>query len=225
MSETLRWLEGPAAVGLTTLCLALAFVEMKPADGYDFRPMYQAAQALLEGRPIYAVPMFGYPPFAAVAFVPFAVLDWPTANHLYVVFQVCVAMAGSALLGATLFHRHRFVGAAAVTLALLGSQFFWSSVHLYNVSLVMLLPLVAVARLWARERWTVGGVVLGVSIAIKPLLVLLLFVPLLRRRFSAFVWAAAVVVVLTLRRRRGQQRPGWASRPPASRPPRRQPPG
>lgn len=196
--ETLRWLEVPAAVGLSALCAALAFVEMTPADGYDFRPMYQATHALLDGRPIYAVPMFGYPPFAAVAFVPFAILDWSTANHVYVVFLVCVAMAGSALLGGTLFAMHRFLGAAAVTLALLGSWFFWSSVHLYNVSLLMLLPLVAVARLWSRDRWTAGTVVLGISVAIKPLLVLLFLVPMVRRRFGAVAWGAGVVLALTL---------------------------
>ena len=198
LRQTLRWLELPAAFGVSALCLALAYVEMTPAEGYDFRPMYQAAQALLEGRPIYAVPMFGYPPFAAVAFAPFAALDWSSANHIYVVFQVCVAMAGSALLGATLFSRHRFIGAATVTLALLASQFFWSSVHLYNVSLLMLLPLVAVARFWASERWSAGAVVLGVSVAIKPLLLLLFLVPLIRRRFGAAALGAGVLVGLTL---------------------------
>jgi arabinofuranan 3-O-arabinosyltransferase len=141
--------------------------------------------------------MFGYPPFAALAFVPFAVLDWPTANHFYVVFQVCVAMAGSALLGATLFHRHRFVGAAAVTLALLGSQFFWRSVHLYNVSLLMMLPLVTVSLLWSRSAWKVGTLVLGVSVAVKPLLALVFLVPLARRHFSALMSGVALVLVLT----------------------------
>ena len=196
--EVLRFLELPAAVGLAALCLALAFVEIAPADGYDFRPMYQAASALLEGQPIYATPMFGYPPFAAVAFVPLAVLDWPVANQVYVVLQHIVAMAGSALLGATLFARHRLLGAAAVTLGLLGSQFFWSSMHLYNVSLLMLLPLVAVARLWSRERWTLGAVVLGVSLAVKPLLLLLFLVPVVRRRWTAVAWGAGVVLVLTV---------------------------
>jgi arabinofuranan 3-O-arabinosyltransferase len=133
-----------------------------------------------------------------MAFAPFAMLDWTTANHVYVVFQVCVAMAGSALLGVTLFRSHRFLGAAAVTLALLGSWFFWSSVHLYNVSLLLLLPLVAVARLWSRERWAVGTVVLGISVAIKPLLMPLFLVPVLRRRLGAAVWGAAVVLALTV---------------------------
>ena len=131
------------------IIVALGWLEMAPAAGYDFRPMYQAGWSVLNGTPVYDVPMFGYPPFAALFFVPFALFDWTSATHAYAVIQLLAAIAGGAVLGAGLFRRHRLFGASAVTLAMMSSMFFWRSVHLYNVSLLMMTPLVIVALLWA----------------------------------------------------------------------------
>jgi hypothetical protein len=80
---------------------------------------------------------------------------------------------------------------------MMSSMFFWRSVHLYNVSLLMMTPLVIVALLWSRSRWTAGSLVLGVSVAVKPLLALLFLVPLARRHFRAFATGAALVLALT----------------------------
>src|SRR4051812_13389006 len=103
---SVRWLATPAAFGLMAIIVALGWLEMAPADGYDFRPMYQAGWSVLNGTPVYDVPMFGYPPFAALFFVPFALFEWTSANHAYAVVQLVVAIAGGAVLGAGLFRRH-----------------------------------------------------------------------------------------------------------------------
>jgi arabinofuranan 3-O-arabinosyltransferase len=183
---------------LAVVVAVLAVVEMRPADGFDFRPMFQAGEAVLESRPVYDVPLFGYPPFAAVAIAPLAMSGWTVANPAYAVFQVGCAVAAGALLGASLFRNHRLVGGSAVALALLASQFFWGSRHLYNVSLVMVLPLVLVAVLWSRSRWTAGSLVLGLSVAVKPLLALLFLVPLARRRWRALTAGVGLVLALTV---------------------------
>jgi len=60
------------------------------------------------------------------------------------------------------------------------------------------LPLVVIALLWARGLWVPGAVIVGLSIAVKPLLVLLVLVPLFRRDYRTATAAALAAVIPTL---------------------------
>lgn len=165
----------------------------------DFPILYHAGSAVLHGQPLYAtVPAFWYPPFGAVFFAPWAFLSEPQAASIYAWVQVCLTTAAAALVGAHLFPRHRALASGLGAAVLLNTAVYTETLFIGNPSLLMLVPLVVVVVLWVRGRWLVGAVVLGISLAVKPLLLLLLVLPLLRRQFTAFAAACLVAGAATL---------------------------
>lgn len=167
--------------------------------GQDLQPVYDAGLAVRSGSPIYSVAHFVYPPFAAVAGVPFTLLDRHDAGHLYAVLQVVVPVLAAGLLGVALFRRLEvgvLVG-GILAVALMGSDVYASALFLENISLLFVLPLVLVGICWGTGRWTLGAVILAVSVAIKPLLVLLFLMPVVRRQWRACLGGVVVAAALT----------------------------
>lgn len=182
------------------VALLLSYQRVHVPFGQDLQPVYDAGRAVRDGSPIYSVAHFVYPPFAAVAGVPLTLLDRHSAGQVYAVIQVLLPVLAAGLLGAALYRRHVEVGflvGGILAAALMKSDVYVSALFLENLSLLFVLPLVVVGICWGTGRWTSGTVVLAVSIAIKPLLVLLFLLPLVRRQWRACAVGVAVAAVLT----------------------------
>lgn len=167
--------------------------------GVDLPPLMQAGAALLHGTDVYAVDRFVYPPGAALLGVPLwlagpdAALTAVTALCL-----VAVAVAVAGPLRLVLPGTAWWWAAPPVVAALWTTPLAWWSAALANVSLPLAAVGWAVVLLWGRGRWTAGAWVLGLSFAVKPLLLGLLLVPLLARRPRAALTALAVAGAATL---------------------------
>lgn len=165
----------------------------------DFPVLYSAGSAVLHGKSLYtAVPAFWYPPFAAAFFAPWALLSESQAASVYAWVQVCLPTAAAALVGVHLSCKHRLLASGLCAVLLLNAAVFADKLFIGNPSLLLLFPLVVIVAAWCRGRWVTGALVLGLTLAIKPMLLLLLAMPLLRRQFKAVGCAVAVAVATNL---------------------------
>ena len=182
---------------LFVVALRLAQARTGAPIAFDFRAMWEAGNALLHAQPLYRVPDFVYPPFAALVFAPFAELTYPNAAYVYSVIQVLLPMAAALLLAVVLSRQHRWLLAGIFAVLLLKADVYTDSLTTYNPSLLFVLPFVSVVLLWSRQRWAPGALILGLSLAMKPLLVLLILIPLLRRDWRTATFTAIAAAVPT----------------------------
>lgn len=197
-SPVVAWLLRPAPWPLCAAAAALmavvvvATVRAGGHLGLDNAFAVKAARALLDGGAPYADKRFLYLPGAVLAAVPEALLPERWLPWLVPAAGVGLVLLGW-FLGLRLFDvpaRSRLaVGAVA---ALPFFQPFRNLVTLGNWTLASVVALPLALLLARRGRWAAAGTVLGLALAVKPMLlpVLLLFV--LARRWGAL--AAAVVV-------------------------------
>ncbi|WP_190133248.1 glycosyltransferase family 87 protein [Streptomyces mashuensis] len=170
----------------------------KSRIGLDNAVVVRAARTLLEGGSPYADRRFLYLPGAVFAALPQAGL--PERVLFYAVPLATGAFVGAgALLALGLFEVRRDSRLAA--LLLVGLAFFLpfqSLVFLGNWTVVAIVAFPAALLLARRGRWSGAGAVVGGSIALKPMLVPVLLLFVLARRWRALGWAVALAAVLSL---------------------------
>lgn len=168
--------------------------------GVDIRPMRAAGAAVLDGGNVFDAHNFVYPPTAAVVSVPLARLDVHVLDRATLVVMIVVVAAVSAL-SVQLFAPARPWRPAVAALfagVVLAGNTSYHALPLDNVSVLLAPFVLAVVQLFGRGRWWAGCVVLQLSILLKPLLVVLLLVPLLARRWLALVVTSAVAAGVLL---------------------------
>ncbi len=142
---------------------------------------------------------FIYPPFAAIALAPFALLPWGTAKILYVVVSIA-ALAWTLYLVARRYHPDRkqaalLVTACALPLAMLLEP-VRATIDFGQVNL-LLMVLVATDCLLPKTRYP-RGMLIGLAAAIKltPAAFVLYF--LVRKDYKAAATAAATGAIATV---------------------------
>lgn len=202
----------PLRTGLLVLACVLAAVSVylctngalaSRGAGKDLRPFHDVGAAVLAHRPVYAVPGFVYPPVAALLAVTVGALPFQATVEAFTALAVSSLGATVAITAALLTPRRwplRWPVVAALALAaLFSTHAMWRSVRLANVSL--LLPLVVVLSCWAfaRGRWHLGAALVVASLVVKPVLLALLLLPLLRGRWRVVaVWSLVGGVVTAI---------------------------
>ncbi|MBJ7288366.1 glycosyltransferase family 87 protein [Williamsia sp.] len=169
----------------------------------DFTPVYNAALRFLRDQPVYAEnyntvdPHYLYPPSGTLLMAPFAYIDPERARWLFIAVSV-VALIVSAWLLVKLF------GYAVSSVAFPAVLFFFFSTETVAHTLIftnfnsfVLLGELAFMLLALRRRDLWAGVPLGITFAVKPVLAVLLLLPLLNRQWKVFVGAVGVPLVLT----------------------------
>lgn len=170
----------------------------------DFRVYYGAAQALLNGEPLYGVAhglgtgFFKYAPAAALLFVPVSLLPYKAAASLHFAL-VIAAFIGSALAIDRLLRQNLFPGRPAAyaplfLTALAAGAHLHRELHLGNVNAMLLWLLMAGLERLLSGRHRSAGALLGLAVALKPHFVVLLPWLLLRRRWSALAMALTLLV-------------------------------
>jgi arabinofuranan 3-O-arabinosyltransferase len=165
----------------------------------DFRALQDGAMRFWDGASVYADPWFLLTPSGLLAMLPFGAVGPFTGFVLWNTASIGAAAAGIVcalrLVGARLSG-----GVAAATVgAVCVGESLTSTLLLGNLNNSLLLALGAGFLLaGVRGRRVLAGVLLGLSLAVKPVLVLLLLLPLLRRAWPTLGWALALPASLNL---------------------------
>jgi alpha-1,2-mannosyltransferase len=164
--------------------------------GIDVEIHINAAQLLLDGRPLYTeAPGIGvwWPPFAIAALTPFALiarLSMPVAKGLYSLVSIVCLVWTIARLGRS-GHPHLATAIAAVAVPL------QTNFDYLNVNAILLVLIVTAAFDLERGRDARAGIWLGLATTLKAFPVLLLVYLAFRRRWTALAWGAGCAVVLS----------------------------
>jgi arabinofuranan 3-O-arabinosyltransferase len=172
---------------------------LAPRNDVDFRALYGGAQRFADGRSVYTDPFFLLSPSGLLTVSPFGYLSHDAAFALWNTVSIAAALVGWAC-------AVRFAGfdlrgpvAAGSLLALCFSEALVESWMFGNLNNSLLLALGAGYLLAEKQdRRVLAGVLLGLSLAVKPVLLLVVVLPLLRRQWSTAAWAVAVPALANL---------------------------
>jgi hypothetical protein len=168
-----------------------------PGVGLDLRPVRDAGLAVRSGHSIYDVPMFVYMPYTALVGVLLSLVSWHGAVVGYAYLEYAILASAVFLMrGALGRSRWTLLAAALIAAALLEGDLVVRDARLENISVLMVLPCVGIVLCWGTGRWRWGAVILAATLLIKPMLIALLVVPLLARRWTATALTVAVTAVL-----------------------------
>ncbi|MEV7130299.1 glycosyltransferase family 87 protein [Streptomyces sp. NPDC093260] len=192
---------GPVPVAVLALVLLaraahVAFVH--PQGGMDNAFVVHAGRVWLDGGAPYGDRRFLYLPSAVLFAAGQALLPAPLLRVAAPL--VCVGLVTAGWWCAVRLFRVPACSRFAV-LGLLGLVLCWVPVgHLIdlgNWTAVSVLALPAALLLADRGRWDAAGVVLGLSVAVKPLLVPVVLLLVLARRWRALAWMVLVPAALS----------------------------
>lgn len=190
------------AVGLV---VTVRHVQIAAYVDADFTQDYYAARALLNGESIYGPtipdPGNNHPPLMALVALPFALLPYPTAFHLWAVLSA-ICYIGSIVWVVRAMQIRVPLRWAPL---LLGGAICWypfiAHMALGQVSIVLLLCLVAAWASLRAGRDGLAGSLLGLATALKAFPALAAVVLLWRRKWKAlagFVLAALLLFMLPM---------------------------
>jgi len=165
----------------------------------DFGILHDGAVRLVHGQSVYSDPFFLLPPRGLFLVAPFGLLSARTAFLIWNTLSILAAVIGVAC-------AVRFAGlsirgpvGAALLLVLSLSESLTTTLLLGNLNNCVLLALGSGYLLAERRgRPRLAGVLLGLSLAVKPVFVLVLLLPLLQRRWRTVGWAIAIPAVLNV---------------------------
>ena len=166
--------------------------------GFDLTFSWQAAKAFLSGGHPYADPNFNYPPSNLLFSWPLGLFHFRSLLHPVLIAAILLIVL-SVMMSAAAVGLRWWGLAAAITVWLLnGGLPFPQVLILLNLSSVMAFALALSFLLLSRNRWIAGAVVLGISLCIKPLLLPVLIVFLLARRWRSLAVALGLPIGLNL---------------------------
>lgn len=165
----------------------------------DYRALHEGAARFWDGVSVYADPWFLLTPSGLLAMIPFGLVGADAGFVLWNTLSIVAAAVG-VLCSLRLVGVRPAGAVAAGAVVLVGlSESLTSTLLLGNLNNSLLLALGAGFLLAeARGRWVLAGVLLGLGLALKPVLVLLLLLPLLRRGWATLGWALAIPLVLNV---------------------------
>ena len=181
------------------------------SNGYitdDWAPVYRAVRNFRAGADIYnenfdyVDPHYLYPPGGTLLMAPFGYIDSEFAARNWFILLNTLAIIGAAVLLVRLF---RFPLSSMALPALLAAMFVTESVTntlvFTNVNGVILFLEVLFFR-WLLDgrmsREWLAGIAIGLSLVVKPVLAVLLLLPLLNRQWRTLAAAVAVPVAFNV---------------------------
>jgi len=144
---------GPFALGAVVgIFVAEQLWQLLPiAVGCDFAPLRHAALALLDGDSVYRDPSFVYPPTAAFALLPTALLPETAAFAVWLVVLVLALTLTAALVA-----RGSPLRFGVAMMVLLGGAIAGQSLFAGNLSALLAPVTVVVLLAFHRDRWLLG---------------------------------------------------------------------
>lgn len=168
----------------------------------DFGTVYTATRHFLAGEPVYAEnlltvqPHYLYAPSGTLMLAPFGMIgDYTVSRWLFILGNTAAILVALWLLMRLFDLDVRSYVAPAIVLAAFLTESVTNTLVFTNVNGVIFLCQVLFLYLLHRRRLWWSGVAMGVSLAIKPMLAPLLFLPLVRRQWQPFVASIAIPAV------------------------------
>jgi arabinofuranan 3-O-arabinosyltransferase len=190
-----------AAWTVGILCLGTSLVPIvNGSQGYDTAPLTTAVHALFNGGHIYTGKGAGdflYPPSALLLLLPLGAFGIAWAGRLFFLVDLATILAATGLLLHLFGLRWRGLAGAIAVFGLGLALPVNFTLDAGNVNGPILLGLAGFLLAAARKRWIVAGVCLGLTLALKPILVPVLLVVVLYRRWETLATAVAIPVVLS----------------------------
>lgn len=181
-------------------------VFIKAVNGFvtdDYKPVYQASLDFLNGREVYTAnfdsvdPHYLYPPSGTLLIAPIAVIDYEKSRWLFILLNAAAILLACYLLLRLFNYTLRSIAAPVLLLAMFMSETVINTLVFTNVNGCLLLAemLFLILLLQRRDLW--AGVIMGLTIAVKPTLAPLLLIALVRKQWNIVITATVVPVVLT----------------------------
>lgn len=194
-----QWSWSPLwAVALFLLLVRLIEAHIHGIYGFDFEPVWQAGRAVRAGRDPYLLKWFIYPPACLLVAVPLSFLSVSAAKMLMLLVGG-LALVATATFTAAAF---RFKVSGPVPAIVVAAFAFFSpatdAIVLLNADMLIAAAMAAAVYYASRSRWTAVAVVLGLSLAYKPLLAPTVIALMILERRRAALIAVAIPVLLSL---------------------------
>lgn len=182
-------------------------VVVKAVNGFrtdDFTPVYNAALAFLNRKPVYTAnfnwvdPHYLYPPSGTLLISPIAVIDPERSRWLFILANAIAILVALYLLLRMFGLRLDSPIAPILVLAAFSSETVTNTLVFTNINGLVLLGEIIFLTLLLKRRDLWAGAAIGLTFAIKPILAPLLFLPLVRGQWKVFVTAVAVPIGLTI---------------------------
>ncbi|NUS95110.1 MAG: DUF2029 domain-containing protein [Nocardia sp.] len=181
-------------------------VFIKAVNGFvtdDYKPVYQASLDFLNGREVYTAnfdsvdPHYLYPPSGTLLIAPIGVIDYEKSRWLFILLNAVAILIAWYLLLRLFNYTLRSIAAPVLLLAMFLSETVINTLVFTNVNGCLLLAEMLFLILLLRRRDVWAGVVLGLSMAVKPTLAPLLLIAVVRKQWTLVATAVTVPVALT----------------------------
>lgn len=181
-------------------------VVVKAVNGYitdDYRPVYNAALAFLNGKPVYTAnfnwvdPHYLYPPSGTLLMAPIAIIDPEKSRWLFILANAVAILIALYLLLRLFDLGIKSIAAPILLFATFSSETVTNTLVFTNINGLVLLGEMAFLTLLLRRRDLWAGAAIGLTFAVKPILAPLLILPLVRGQWKVFVTAIGIPLVLT----------------------------
>lgn len=180
-------------------------VFIKAVNGFvtdDFKPVYQASLDFLNGRGVYTAnfdsvdPHYLYPPSGTLLIAPIGIIDYEKSRWLFILLNAVAILLAWYLLLKLFKYTLRSVAAPCLLLAMFMSETVINTLVFTNVNGCLLLGEIVFLFLLLRRRDLLAGVVLGLTLSVKPTLAPLLLIAAARRQWHVFTTGLGVPIVL-----------------------------
>lgn len=188
-------------VRIDRLDMATPYDRVNGILGRDLVTCWRAARVFAAGGQPYSLAatgnrLFEYPPSALLFFRPIASLSQHQVGVLGLVGAAVLMWATVMCAAAALGRRWCGLTAALVLVALCWAVPMTSELNVENATVVCALALAVTCLFIVRDHWVAAGVVIGLSLAVKPLLLPVLLVFVLARRWRALGVAIIIPAIL-----------------------------
>ncbi|GAA3047681.1 arabinofuranan 3-O-arabinosyltransferase [Gordonia defluvii] len=171
----------------------------------DFKPVYEAVLRFLHGQPVYAEsyltvePHYLYPPSGTLLMAPIAYLDPERSRWVFIALSVAALVLSAYLLTRLFGYRASSWVFPTVLFFFFVSESVANTLIYTNFNSFVLLSLVGFLWFLRQERPWLAGIALGLTIAVKPVLLPVLLLALLKpKMWRALIPALGIPVVLNL---------------------------
>ncbi|QLL10147.1 arabinofuranan 3-O-arabinosyltransferase [Mycobacterium vicinigordonae] len=173
----------------------------------DFKPVYRAVENFRHGLDMYnehfdyVDPHYLYPPGGTLLMAPFGYLPFAPSRYLFISINTVAILLAAYLLLRMFNFTLSSVAAPALILAMFCTETVTNTLVFTNINGCVLLAEILFLR-WLMDgkvghQWW-AGLVIGLTLTLKPLLGPLLLLPLLNRQWRAWVTALVVPALINV---------------------------
>lgn len=183
---------------MAVLALGFRIAQTLNGPGWDLRPVWEAARRFGHDAQLYGDPRFVYPPSAALLLSPIGPVPYHIVRYAFHGLDSLALVAGVVVSVAITKAKPMGATVAATLLGLAASRPVSDNLSLENVQCLIFLGEAIVLGLMLAGRWTSAGALLGLTLALKPVLLPMALLFLLFHRWRAALVTIAVPTALTL---------------------------